>query len=449
MFEGPPPPTPAAAVLCERPGFPRDIGQDWYRLVDMDQGTSCTVFLEQDVCVLAIFRDCTDTGDAPREWQGVATVERTVELTPVYPQGASGVTVPRPPACCIGAVTGTGTPTSLRLDCRLDVCNSSNRFHTGLFLTRATENTPALSTIATESVAGPASTARAASGLWDDAREEGWLGWTDGLYVRGRAGNAIEVGTDQPAALMAQDAGAVFAAAGLRLARIDKVSRTVDAEIALPSEALAVARTASGVVVAVRDGERTALYQFEDADLAQINTNPVLHDGQATGLTVRASDGSALMTIDDPPRLVVLSSTLAASQTVPMSDLRVLRVAEVVPSHPRWIDDERVGFIGACYRGAAKTHCYYEHTLGADDSLTERIGVPDEARLASFAVTQSDVWLGGVTGAVHRIGRQPFEPRPGDVTVLPDDASVVIDTGEALWVLSVATGRMTVLSIAP
>ncbi|MEO1338170.1 MAG: hypothetical protein AAFV29_21175, partial [Myxococcota bacterium] len=96
-------------MKCTTPGFPQNIGQATVQLVDMDSGKRCTTFLEQDVCVLAIFRDCTDEDSTPsREWQGEADSDRHVELRPFYPRDA--VIQSRSPACCVGEIPTSDGP---------------------------------------------------------------------------------------------------------------------------------------------------------------------------------------------------------------------------------------------------------------------------------------------------------------------------------------------------
>ena len=442
-FDAPPAPVAAADVLCERPGFPQGIGQARYRLLDMDQGAACEVYLEQDECVLAIWQDCTDGSSNPREWQGQATVERQVELAPITAATTTGVAIPRSPACCVGPVAATGPIDWMLLDCRLDVCNSSNRRHAGLYLERWTDPAPALSVVESVPVTSTVDPTGTADALWDPDQNRGWLAWSDGgLFVRQSNGQISAVAELPSAHALAQDSDAVYAASGARLARIDKRDLTVSAEVTLPSDTLALTRSADGVLVAVASELGTTLYRFSSSLVLEIQR---FHEGRATGLAARPSDGVVIATFDAPPRLVVLDGALNASQTVAMTALPELGVGDVVPHAPQWLDQDRVAFVGSCFSRSGKVHCYYEHSLTDAGLRTERIGVPDELRLTDFLPAGDGVWLTGSGGTIHRIDRAPMRPRPGVSTSLEAAATALVDTGDALWVLS-SDGRVTVLS---
>ncbi len=415
----------------------------------MDAGTTCEVFVEQDVCVIAIFRDCTDLNDPVREWQGLATIDRTVRISPLYPDSVSLVGLPRSPVCCEGTVVPDTGPTEwMRLDCRFDSCLNRGRPHAGLYLERDLSRAPALSVVGTETVAVTASSSRRLGALWDATRDEGWLGWPNaGLFVRTANGPAEVVDRTLTVASIAHTADAVFAAGGTNLARIDKASRSVTHQITLEGQVVATTVIDDRVLVAVDRGDVSIVIRLRPDTLAELER--FVDPGRVIDLAPLPDDGRVVTALSSPPRLVVLTSTLAVVRSVQMNELLDLNIAGVEPEAPVAVDGSRVAFSGQCFRGGSTAHCYYEHTLlpeGPDQSV--RLGVPNETRIAAILPQADDgrfAWLAGESGAIHRISRSPLRPLPREVTQLEHDVADLIDTGESLWAVSV-TGVVSILA---
>lgn len=70
-------PLPPAANTC---GPALQVGRDWFYLADLQSGNSCSVYLEQDECVLGIYDDCTVRVGA-RQWVGRVGTDSSVGLT--------------------------------------------------------------------------------------------------------------------------------------------------------------------------------------------------------------------------------------------------------------------------------------------------------------------------------------------------------------------------------
>ena len=464
-FLGQQAPTPAADVLCNDPGFVQDIGPDRYRLVDMDQGKSCPVFVEQDDCVVAIFRDCTDDSTTPREWQGRARTDGSLRLDPLTPPTALGTALLRQPRCCEGPIVASsidveGATEWALLDCRDDVCESANRRHTGLYLTRNTTITAALSVLRTAQIAAAGPASRSVSGVWDSVRRQSWWGWgaSGGLYVSDEMGDAALVDASLSVDALAQSSDRVFAIGGQRLSSFDKQIRTATV-LERPGSLSAVTALQEDVLVAVELDDSSVLELRDGETLSLLFERPL--SGTVTGLAPRPGGGT-IVTVDDPARLVVLTASLAVSQTIEMGKFTDLGVEDVVPFAPRFVDRDRVAFAGACYRLSSKVHCYFEHDLSNDSTRTERIGVPEESRLMDVLVSEPsptadpgferNVWLAGFDGAVHRIERRlgaPFvRPRPESVTHVDHDVSALVAADGVIFALS-GTGQITVLQPAP
>ena len=442
-----PAPVPAADFLCSRPGFAREVGQARYRLVDMDQGQTCEVFVEQDECVLAIFRDCTDLARTKREWQGIATMEETVRIAPLYPSEAEPPL--RTPICCEGPTPVDEPPKWLLLDCRFTSCITANRGHTGLYLVPSAPDRPALSVASTEQVATLSSGGADVRAAWDGVRDEAWMGWArGGLYVRPRTGSAAQVPDVAGVSHLAQDETTLFAADGSTVRRIDKATRIASPAKVLDRSVLAMERIAEGLLVGLQDGVSTRLLLLDPVSLE--STAEVTRPGTITGLATRPLGGVALATFDRSPQLSVLDATLSTVREIEMGDLRDLGVDGVVPYGPRMIAADRVAFYARCYRGAPSRHCYFEHKLDADpDNPADRsirIGVPNETRIVDVVTNVLDaVWLAGEDRRIHRLATEPVRPDPGALTTLDHEVGALLAPENELWAVS-PDGRLSILT---
>jgi hypothetical protein len=124
------PPLESAAECDPAPRF----AQRWFWLTDLSRARSCPVFLEQDECVLAIYRDCT--GDDGRQWEG--TIDGSRDVVRLRPLVAS----PGPeavPQVCSGALADRSAPGAWALlECQGAVG------HLGLHLEGVTDAPPVL-----------------------------------------------------------------------------------------------------------------------------------------------------------------------------------------------------------------------------------------------------------------------------------------------------------------
>src|SRR5262249_11798300 len=58
------------------------FAQAYFRIADLDRATSCIGYIEQDECILALFRDCTY--DHPRSWQGFIDMGADIRIGASY-----------------------------------------------------------------------------------------------------------------------------------------------------------------------------------------------------------------------------------------------------------------------------------------------------------------------------------------------------------------------------
>src|SRR5262249_55091123 len=81
------------------------FAQDWFAIADLDIGSTCNAFIEQDECVIAIFRDCTDHDSTPpRSWQGAIGGPPQLDIELIRTRETSGSIMSRSPISCTGSL---------------------------------------------------------------------------------------------------------------------------------------------------------------------------------------------------------------------------------------------------------------------------------------------------------------------------------------------------------
>lgn len=135
--ESPPaPPLPAdgrlppieAAADC--PPVTR-FAQDYFYIADLATRRSCTLFIEQDECVLGIFDDCSHrstTVGPRRQWTGRIDHQRTISIEPHYKEDENR----KPPDRCTGPLMDPESPTRFAAL----ACIGAADPHPGLFIER-------------------------------------------------------------------------------------------------------------------------------------------------------------------------------------------------------------------------------------------------------------------------------------------------------------------------
>ncbi|MCK6547502.1 hypothetical protein L6R52_16760, partial [Myxococcota bacterium] len=129
-----------AAIECTPPTA--KFAQQWFRLADLDTGTSCEVFVEQDECIVAIFRDCTTPEpELQRSWQG--TIDHDMEVALRRTRQSSASTPARTPIDCRGLLEKPADgPTWVKLHCRLMSGSADPVDHRGLYLEAVPADAP-------------------------------------------------------------------------------------------------------------------------------------------------------------------------------------------------------------------------------------------------------------------------------------------------------------------
>lgn len=129
------PPAPAGDH-CPREAVTR-FAQRWFRVADLDTGRECTGFIEQDECVVALFRDCTDPVSKPsRSWQGSIDKLKHITLARTT-ESANGIMARSPTECRGDLVLDLNEPinTWAKLVCKIPMGE-----HGGFYFERIEED---------------------------------------------------------------------------------------------------------------------------------------------------------------------------------------------------------------------------------------------------------------------------------------------------------------------
>lgn len=449
-------PPPGAAAKCTPP-WARNVGQAWYLLADLDEGVSCTAFLEQEDCVLGVFRDCTDLRTAERrEWQGTIDGDRKVRLTAVYPEG--GVRAPRAPRCCDGVVEDHDGLLSASLACRRTDCENQNDLsHVGLYLERlepgASPEDALLPPVRVAGTDGDPPARLLASG----ARRELWTLTAGGaLWVAPASGVSAAVRLSsvagEPVDLFASTAeDAVYAVGTLGITRIDPQTRAEGARF--DGSVLAAAVTSAGLLVAVEraSGSRLVLLDPERLEEREGRDLPELRVSGLAALPEGAG-GLAVLTAEGAPRLSSVSASLELETALDLRTFANLGVGETVPRFAAALDARTVGFLGRCHDAATEARCYFEADLLA--GTLRRVGVPDGAELVAMvhvaaASGPGRVYVASRDGLLTPILRASLSPRL-QARVRPASGLVALSrapAGEALYMLVPQTGEAVGLAL--
>ncbi len=131
----PPPPSddrlPPLEAAAECPPV-EQFANDYFYVADLETGRSCTLYIEQDECIVGIFDDCSHLSsncDRPRrQWRGTIDLAGSIRLEPTYHvQPAT-----RPPAQCTGSIESSeDTSRFATLD-----CTGGANAHPGMFIER-------------------------------------------------------------------------------------------------------------------------------------------------------------------------------------------------------------------------------------------------------------------------------------------------------------------------
>jgi hypothetical protein len=453
-------PPPEAAASCEPP-FPMSFGEAWFLVADLDRGSVCTAFLEQDECVVGLFRDCGDVGSrAPREWQGRFTARRELDLVALDPD-ESGARPARAPRCCRGPVGPEGpVPSFAVLACHLEACGDPrDARHAGLYLERLEPaSVPPLTPLRTLDLAPPL--APPMPGLAPTMallpeRGELWVatasragGEAAGLHVVSASSAApvrLDVALREPRAMAVEaDEGTVFVADEGALLAIDAAGRRERTRVDLGASITAVVAGPERLWVATASSGAARLRAFS---LPELRAGPALPlEAPVTGLVALGAEGALALTLEGSSAILQVSATAELAASLSLDDFPELELDGLLPRSLTALEGARVGFIARCSAGVTRAECFFEADLAAR-TLT-RTGVPGVGPLLGVAVDGSGAaWIGSEDGLLTPMPTRPRRPwLQGRATVTGVAGSLALDEARGrLFVLDPSRARVTVL----
>jgi hypothetical protein len=363
-----------AATACFPP-YNSSFAHDWFVLADLDLGVSCRVFLEQDDCVLGIFRDCTDPSPMLRQWVGVTSTEMTRDLLEFSVFHASGTIVGRPPKCCEGELIDD---TWASLDCFETACGApTDVFHVGAQLERETGPMPFAERTQREELSG-------ATDIVDfvvlPAKQEIWAVSDSEILLHTLQGNTRSLAnvTDPERLIASTDGNTIYVADGNDLIRIDatvpQVVETIDA--GGPIEILE--RSTRGIVVGAVSANQTVLTLRRPNSIATIDGQSMFPRLAAVIEIPNGTEARAFFAapVDVRGDLMVLTSSLSQGSGAPN--------VERSPRAFHAVGAGVIGYLADCSERSTEGHCWFEIDLASND--IRRTGIPD---------------IGDITDAAH------------------------------------------------
>ncbi len=372
-------PPPEASASC-LPPFPT-FAQENFLIADIQGGRSCTAYLEQDVCVLGIFRDCTDTRSQPREWQGkVETRLReedgepitTVTLDAFDPEGPNGPS----PNCCTGELRQPeDAPPWALLRCGVNNCrNPNDDAHAGFYLER---------TGAQPEPYGEASTSHQAprgvtGAVLVSATRELWLAG-DALYAAELQGSSApaQLSNENIHGLIAPPSGQVYVLTSTAVERWTPASRSVSDRSTLPATPRGMTLGDAGLAVFFRAGDQTRVQLRDPQNLATVLQDRTF-SGRTDEIAALPGGGFALI-IEGRLDLPRLADDLSERPPLEQPGGALKRFVLGPP--------DRLAFLAACSNVYPDTRCYFE--LDPASETLRRIGTPDRDPAVAVAFDPS------------------------------------------------------------
>ena len=390
---GPEAPLPAAAFCL--PPYPRFANQ-WVRWADLDRGRSCSVFLEQDECIVGVFRDCTAGDVDVREWRGAVNTQSgggaMITLESLHTDEVRAA--PRRPKCCQGSLQLSAESFWGQLQCQLRTCDSHDESHAGIYFELETPAQPAGFAVGRDSLAAIPIAA------------EGQVALLSGL---GPAVDGVWRITFPIEKLLELPEGRLMAGVGSQTfwaAAQDLLVDPLGGQHPLPGEPRILAASTATAVVVVDD----TLLQFtldEEAPVAS-RTRPTIDIAE-----VVVSDAhQVFLLLHTPPIIEVLGEELSTTASISYG-----RLIEGPPRHATWLND-RIAFVGRCHIADKNQRCLYtfEPTSGAID----RLGLPDGEDLGRPVFGSNNTWwVPDTSGLIHVVEPEPLRPLLGARFELP------------------------------
>lgn len=392
---GPPTIPPRSVIGPDRPAattcFPpySDFAQAPFVLADLNQGVSCEVYLEQDECVLGIFKDCTDLSPDPRQWIGTIDSNMMRDMLEFAIVEGEGSVISQSPSCCRGELFDSRWA---MMDCALTNCsNTTDSVHVGTYLELIDETIPAWGAIGAVGFVDASGTVEEFVYV-QKSPPEIWALTRNAVAVH-EIGGVTQI--LQPTLMngsrivLADHGNTAYVADGSTLLRFDTQTRTIEESVDLGARIDVLAYSPNGIAVGIQEGTDTRLTLRRTADLNTVTADrlhPRLND--ITLVREGAMDATWVAAIEDE-KLLVLTSSLSLSDDQPI----VKPARKVYP-----VDDRVVGFLAQCSETSNKAHCYFEWRM--DRGEVRRAGFPNVGDIR-------DIVVDPMRNAVLAVGTEP------------------------------------------
>lgn len=406
------PGAPPAAATCTPP-YER-FGNTEVVWADLDLGRSCTAYLEQDECVLGIWRDCTTP--TPREWRGRVTGSR-VEMRALHPAGSS---LPRKPDCCHGEIVETDDGRRIDFACSSGACTDEIDL-----VGHTLETGPRVP-------AGLLSSEGALPGVMKQVRDgHGLLAsgdpTRDGVWSLAPLERRLAL--DSAEAFAIDGAGRPWARSDTRLFGPDGSAHD------LPSDTQAMSARATTALVATEGGQ--IIEYGPGGQLAQMQLTDL--PGSVSGLASSAEGEVAILT--ERPAFVIRVDFEAASEL----DRHPVPELTGAPGDAAFVDAQLL-FTGRCHATSAERRCLFRLAPGA--SALERSALPEAGSVDLPIRLSAQRWL-------LASGAGPLYPlldgslRPEVRRAIPNDAPVSLTRSADDRILAVHRAEPTMWTVEP
>lgn len=420
-----------AAIECSPPY--QTFAQSQFRIADLDRGKSCTAFLEQDECILAIFRDCTFDASPSRSWRGAIDSDKRVRLDATYESPAIGTRVARSCSGILQLPRAAGEPAWSRLACQIPA-GADQRPHAGFYFERVdpmatppfmrdgtTEVLVAMPQTAIDDFVSDFVVLSRATQIWALVNA-GAADPATGLYagpLRGPRLAKQDLSLQTPALIRAtEDESAVYIADGAVLHRISTTARpAISSPFAGRIIDVAVRETA--VFVASSMPPRQTRLSAHDPDSLEARGS-IAVDGIVSAIIPVSTVGAttALVLTFEGPQLALITPSLTSSRSLNL---------EIAPRGHLWISGTIVGLSASGTPGR-----YIEVDYASPPDATGRarvvldVVVPDggEIRSLLYDAQHDQVLAGTRTGLLSVIDRAGQRALLGSALQLPSRAPV-------------------------
>ncbi len=426
-------PPQEASATCNPP-YKQQFGQKWVWVADQDTGRLCLSYLEQDECVLGMYRDCSSNPDDLREWQGRITEDK-LQLIAFYPFDGSQ---PRKPQCCGGTLHDDW----VALDCPgTGICLAGRQLedHTGFYFETYREEGDRLPIFAQQNswLALPA-TAQAQNAVIGPATDTLWVAGLGGLYGIKLTDSSnpeirhVQIDGAQHLEL-SPDEQSIYVATSSTVHKV----RAQDLQITHSESFTKVLDITSAY---------SEIWVLDDASIVRLNRNDLSRLGSETAalgtseIVGSLDNSTAVAVARNPNKILRLDSSAKEERSWELSNKMPWAARNAI-----FLQDNKLAFVANCH-GQSEITCYFELEVVTERrSVPRRLGLVEVSQLSQPAPLDNQrVLLGDSSGLITLIHRDEWRTpiyRRSQVSASADWVAVH-PINQRIYILDRAQGRM-------